>query len=339
MERRLVGVAVTMILVGAGTLVSGTVSMADSTGQPARSPASCPDDSGGTVDADQVADGTSVENCDLEGDVVVGTEGGAVEIPDTGVSVTLSITTTTGEEIPTLTAEVTGEGLLSVDESSSSDTPQSEGRQAPKPKRDPGDPQCTFEGYNLYPSKWYTTWDWKLNKGSIPTGTISQANATDAIRAGVTNIPTLNNDCAMVDNVSATQNYGGDTNNHADIGFGVGGYGCFAPDGASTLSFGNTPAGVLALTCGWAVAHSGKDKVVEADIEFDQAQNWTSTGGSGGCSGAYDLEANATHESGHSYGLDHIGNSTQTMYYSQNACDTKWRTLGGGDIKGLRQMY
>jgi hypothetical protein len=59
-------------------------------------------------------------------------------------------------------------------------------------------------------------------------------------------------------------------------------------------------------------------------------------------SGFYDLESIVTHEWGHAYGLDDLSSAYHynlTMSASVNYCDTRHRTLGLGDYRGLRQLY
>lgn len=48
---------------------------------------------------------------------------------------------------------------------------------------------------------------------------------------------------------------------------------------------------------------------------------------------AYDYQAIAVHESGHSLGLDHANSSKYlSMYYQASPNTTRWRTLALGDV-------
>ncbi|WP_327729872.1 matrixin family metalloprotease [Streptomyces sp. NBC_00487] len=60
------------------------------------------------------------------------------------------------------------------------------------------------------------------------------------------------------------------------------------------------------------------------------------------CSDKYDLRGVGTHEAGHVFGLDHVegsDHSNLTMYPKLGECTEKWRTLGYGDVRGLRSLY
>ena len=56
--------------------------------------------------------------------------------------------------------------------------------------------------------------------------------------------------------------------------------------------------------------------------------------------GAYDYRSVATHEFGHFIGLSDLHDSPNlTMYYATDAGSTGPRTLGRGDVLGLRALY
>ena len=55
---------------------------------------------------------------------------------------------------------------------------------------------------------------------------------------------------------------------------------------------------------------------------------------------AYDLANIATHEFGHTYGLDHPANARwETMYAFGFTGETLKRSLGAGDTDGIRSRY
>lgn len=53
------------------------------------------------------------------------------------------------------------------------------------------------------------------------------------------------------------------------------------------------------------------------------------------------MRAVGTHEAGHVFGMGHVfdGHSNLTMYANSFMCDAKARTLGYGDVLGLRKKY
>jgi Matrixin len=100
--------------------------------------------------------------------------------------------------------------------------------------------------------------------------------------------------------------------------------------------------GTLACTETWFFP----GEIRESDTRFDSNFSWYSgTGGVVACTLAagvsgYDVWSVATHETGHSLGLDHVPNSPDlTMYPFSNNCDSGPRTLGLGDVRGLNTLY
>jgi hypothetical protein len=101
-------------------------------------------------------------------------------------------------------------------------------------------------------------------------------------------------------------------------------------DKGSVAAFGCE--GTLACT---AVCYDANG-AVEADIRFSDQVRWSDSGERG----AYDYRSVATHEFGHFIGLSDLHDSPNlTMYYATQAGSTDPRTLGRGDVLGLRQLY
>jgi matrixin len=101
-------------------------------------------------------------------------------------------------------------------------------------------------------------------------------------------------------------------------------------DRGSMASFGCE--GALACTRVW-YSPAG---TVEADIRFSDRVKWSTSG----TSGAYDYRSVATHEFGHFIGLSDLHDSPGlTMYYATDMASTGPRTLGRGDVLGLRALY
>ncbi len=109
------------------------------------------------------------------------------------------------------------------------------------------------------------------------------------------------------------------------------------PDGRSVIDRGNMAsvncAGALACTF---VFTDVNGTIVESDQRYSDAVTFSNVG----AAGAYDYQAVGTHESGHSIGLHHANSSDAlTMYYAVRAGTTHSRSLGKGDVTGLRARY
>lgn len=114
------------------------------------------------------------------------------------------------------------------------------------------------------------------------------------------------------------------------------------PDGLNEVYFGDVDQpGAIAITIVWGIfiGPPSQRELVEWDQVYDQVDyNWSSSGEAG----KMDFENIATHELGHSVGLDDLYEdkcSEQTMYGYADYGETKKRTLEVGDINGVYQLY
>jgi hypothetical protein len=109
-------------------------------------------------------------------------------------------------------------------------------------------------------------------------------------------------------------------------------------DNRNQLSFVNLGAGsTIAVTTTWYYRSTGQ--AVESDGQYNTAYAWSTSG----AAGAMDVENIAAHEIGHTFGLNHPkgsgGISCLTMYAYANYGETQKRTLGDGDILGIKAIY
>jgi len=192
---------------------------------------------------------------------------------------------------------------------------------------------CSDTKYNLIGPKWKSTLKWSYKSSTTPAGLTTSA-VVQVLKRAFNNITTENNDCGRPDRVSATSSYLGTTSN----GLGVTKAGaCGSSDGHNTVGFGALPAGYLALTCVRSLGTS----ITEIDIRLATAGQWALS--FAGCFNEYMLEAVATHEVGHAYGMDHVGEANHgrlTMsVFIDGTCENQESTLGLGDMKGLEALY
>jgi hypothetical protein len=113
---------------------------------------------------------------------------------------------------------------------------------------------------------------------------------------------------------------------------------CTGNDGISVMGFAPVrDPSVLAVLCTYSV----DGVVVGSDLVLNSLRRWTTQPGPG-CTDAYDVESVAVHELGHALGLDDLDelrHGALTMSGGIDACSAAARTLGLGDLVGLRTVY
>ena len=114
------------------------------------------------------------------------------------------------------------------------------------------------------------------------------------------------------------------------------------PDEKNEVYFGSIDEpGAIAITIVWGIFGGPPHgrKLVEWDQVYDEVDfDWSATEEAG----KMDFESIATHELGHSVGLDDLYDgscSEQTMYGYATEGETKKRTLEAGDIAGVQELY
>jgi hypothetical protein len=223
-----------------------------------------------------------------------------------------------------------GTGIIpSVAGSFNKAAPRSSGASSTPP------PACKDESKRLEGFKEKNTLRWKLNTGVIP-GRYNKDAVAGAIKKGAHNVDQLNNNCSLSASAAIPISYDGLTGKRSNLDS----HGnCTTINNYSTVDFGSIP--VAARTCSWYVIKDGRDNLVESDIRFDTDQPFTATPGSGGCSAKLDFQGTATHEFGHAVGLAHVGTDHKnlTMTARLPVCSQGPRTLGLGDVNGLKGLY
>ncbi len=198
---------------------------------------------------------------------------------------------------------------------------------------------CRDGAFHLEGFSWKTPYAWHFRAGSTPsTNAASQVEL--ALRESVANITGSHNDCGLTDLVSAQATYLGRTSRAINVLGTATSIACGKRDGVNVVGFGVLPRGTLGLTCYWFSGSSG----VEADVKLNDAHYaWFAKGAvPAGCRNAFSVEAVATHEFGHAFGLAHVSEATHgnlTMSTATGPCTSAPSTLGLGDVRGLRALY
>jgi hypothetical protein len=183
-----------------------------------------------------------------------------------------------------------------------------------------------FGALARWPSRRYS---YRINGASF--GGIAETRSS--IVAGHRAWDNTRNDCGFGDQNNITTRYLGRTTRKASSN----------ADGASVIDKGEvgniTRCGrsTVAVACSWLQPGPADRPFAENDQRYDDDYRFTNSGSLGG---SYDYQHIATHESGHSIGLDHTSASRWlTMYPQAPSGSTIWRTLGLGDVLGMRNIY
>jgi hypothetical protein len=196
-----------------------------------------------------------------------------------------------------------------------------------------GSPECNDRAHSFTDGRWQTSYSWRFRGSSTPDG-ITRAGAARALQAAMTNITEAHNDCGLEDRVSAEAFYFGSTNRRPGV---TASGGCGQRDEYNVVGFGRVPNGIAGLTCVWVAG----DRILEADVRLDAGTRWATSLAT--CHLESMLEAVATHEFGHVFGLGHVSEGRHgrlTMSTRLDGlCNNQESLLGLGDIRGLEALY
>ncbi|MDX3527366.1 matrixin family metalloprotease [Streptomyces sp. ID05-39B] len=312
----------------------------------------------GALTVDDLPAGSSVLDCAAVGRLVTHA-GAGVTVPDPGMKVSVDALTEDGS-LHGFTLAVATDGTVSYDDLTRTDTDTGTGTKTGTDTETvtgtgftsahdharasvvgaPGRARaaCADDAYATAGHKEYDTYEWFLGDGTLP-GNLAPDDARRAFEAAIGTITASRNDCGFGDTVTAKARFLSRTGNEADIDRDAR---CMARDGVSVWDAGDLRGGVVATTCSWSrTVSGGPDALREADVRFNTGDHTFTDHLGEACSNTYDLRSVATHEAGHVFGLAHVGESheSQTMYTNSFVCSAAARTLGRGDVLGLRALY
>ncbi|MFH9428066.1 matrixin family metalloprotease [Streptomyces sp. NPDC017615] len=314
--------------------------------------------------------GSSVIKCDAVGRVVT-YDGTGVTVPEPGTAVSVDALIT-DSSTHGFTLEVASDGIVSYDLIDASADTSTTGSDVPdtlsNPAQTAGDLSqesdgtatdasdasadaevadvdaasstgaCSDGAYTTADRKEYGTYNWYIGDGGMPGG-LSRTDAKWAFYDAIDNITDSYNNCGYSDSVGAKTNFLSETSYEADVNTSSQ---CTDRDGLSTWDAGDLKSGVVATTCSWTWPMPGvKNDLREADVRFNTHDYDFTNKPTSSCSNKYDIRSVGTHEAGHVFGLGHVGSGHEnlTMYTNSFVCSTKARTLGKGDVLGLRGIY
>jgi hypothetical protein len=287
----------------------------------------------------------SVLECGAVGRLVDAGDGVALPVQQPGGSVTLDMLFPDGARTYTLTTD--GQGRVSMADDS----------KKPSPFPDlPGPGPCERDSYELRSYKWHSPWLFLTTVGTT-LATTRQADFDAAARRATANLTQGRNTCGMQGRTRAVGAFIGHTSSRGDFVYVDGQTTCGDSDHQNVIDTGDLPGGfldaTLAWTCTWAETRGGVTRATSADIRLNNADyNWTyRPNDDPACDPAlppdpqrwrYDVESVLTHEIGHVYGLVNLSSADDlnlTMFPGIRRCSGHMRTLGRGDVLGMRALY
>ena len=193
---------------------------------------------------------------------------------------------------------------------------------------------CTSTAYALEKWRLSGTHTWAYNPAGAPASVAGTAAAT--VQKATANLVSGQNRCGTKSALAISQAYTGTSAKTAQISPTAA---CTGNDGVSVTSWGVLPANTLGYTCVYYKTSTGA--VIASDMMLNSTKKWFTGAVPAGCTDKFDLESVVTHERGHTAGLSHVDQTTQsrqTMSPRTLACTTYKRLVGSGDLAGLRAL-
>ncbi len=195
---------------------------------------------------------------------------------------------------------------------------------------------CADAKFNSGGHAWTAPLRWTYDAKSTPRH-LKKARAIHDLKAGARNITGGRNDCGLARVVTVGSSYAGTSDVSPDIDVVGSNITCGDYNTANSVDFGKLPRGIYGWTCFW---WDSTGQMVAADMRISSSPAVV-TKVPKGCRSRFDLQAIATHEWGHAFGLGHVStaNRNLTMPPLLLSCSADQRTLGLGDYKGIEALY
>jgi hypothetical protein len=273
-------------------------------------------------------DGAAIPDDQLAAGDLVELDGVALEVPEIGHAAGVTVDGDDGWF--TLLIDNTGDGVTVERFGTDIVDPEAEHQDL-----DPSNAlsACSDSAFRRTGHRWRVGMGWRL--GPTPSS-YDRARIGTLLRRAATNIVSGRNDCGRPDHIGATHGFDGSASEEPGVSIANDQIVC-SSDGRTVVGFKSLGSGFKAATCWWA--YDGY--LTESDIAFSRLTSWVfSDTIPSSCTSSYHFESVATHEFGHSFGLNHPGSSHSTLTMQPGAaCDASKVTLGLGDLVGFEAIY
>lgn len=191
--------------------------------------------------------------------------------------------------------------------------------------------ECTDGSYTFLGGRWGPMYIYYVYFSSLPGSVVEKESFRGRIFDGHTAWNSTVNSCGFQDGRDILGGWVGDLNRPASSTrdqFNVVDY------GPTTVFCGSSTA----LACAYVWTVNGN--IQESDQRFSSAYPWFTGTSTSVPSSQYDLWSTASHETGHTIGLDHVTNCDLTMGAPCASPGLSGRRdLGRGDVLGMRARY